>query len=274
MSLESWFPVWTATSRPLIGAITLGLLWTAEGVAPMFSGRQRRLPHAAANLGLALCNALIATGLALALVAATDWAGQRGFGLLTLTPLPLWVHCLLAILALDCWQYWWHRGNHTVPLLWRFHAIHHADAEMDASTGVRFHTVEMLFSFLARLLLLPLLGISLPELLFYETISLPVILFQHSNLRMSNAADRSLRWLIVTPWMHLVHHSRLQAETDANYTSLLSIWDRLFGSFKLRERPADIHLGLDGYSRQDWGELPGMLAAPFSKRSATENKAG
>ena len=114
-------------------------------------------------------------------------------------------------------------------------------------------------------MVLPLLGVTLPELLLYETISLPVILFHHSNLRLSNGADRCLRWLIVTPRMHYVHHSRWQPETDSNYTSLLSIWDRLFGSFRLRDQPAEISLGLDHYEEREWRRLPGMLAAPFRK---------
>ncbi|MBK8727444.1 MAG: sterol desaturase family protein [Holophagaceae bacterium] len=94
---------------------------------------------------------------------------------------------------------------------------------------------------------------------------LPVILFHHSNLGIPGWADRSLRWLIVTPWMHVVHHSRLQPETDSNYTSFLSVWDRLFGSFRLREKPEEIALGLDGYEERDWRGLPGILASPFRK---------
>jgi sterol desaturase/sphingolipid hydroxylase (fatty acid hydroxylase superfamily) len=112
---------------------------------------------------------------------------------------------------------------------------------------------------------LPLIGVTVPQLLAYETLSLPVILFHHSNLRIPNQADRCLRWLIVTPWMHYVHHSRWQPETDSNYTSFLSVWDRLFGSFRLRDQPAEISLGLDHYQEHEWRRLPGMLTAPFKK---------
>src|SRR6185503_20122131 len=195
----------------------------------------------------------------------TEWARAHSVGLLNLAPLPGWLHWLGAILLFDFWQYWWHRFNHRVPFLWRFHAVQHSDAEMDASSGVRFHTGEMVLSFLARLVVLPMIGVTLPELLLYETISLPVILFHHSNLGLSEQADRCLRWLIVTPRMHYVHHSRWQPETDSNYTSLLSVWDRLFGSFQLRDRPAEISLGLDHYEEREWRRLPGLLAAPFRK---------
>jgi sterol desaturase/sphingolipid hydroxylase (fatty acid hydroxylase superfamily) len=107
---------------------------------------------------------------------------------------------------------------------------------------------------------------TLPQLLLYETIVLPVVLFHHSNVRLSAAADRRLRWLLVTPWMHYVHHSRLQPETDSNYASLLSAWDRLFGSFRLRDDPAEIELGLTGWSEREWRRLSGMLLAPFRTR--------
>ena len=252
-------------SRQLIAAVMLAVLWAIESVAPMFPGRKRRLSHIATNLALAAINALIASGFAFAILAVTEWARTRSFGLLNLTSLPIWLHWFGAIVLFDCWQYWWHRFNHRVPLLWRFHAVHHSDAEMDASSGVRFHTGEMVFSFLARLLVLPLLGVTVPQLLVYETISLPVILFHHSNLRIPNRADRCLRWLIVTPWMHYVHHSRWQPETDSNYTSFFSVWDRLFGSFRLRDKPAEISLGLDHWQEHEWRWLPGLLAAPFKK---------
>lgn len=256
---------WLPHSRYLLAAVILAALWSIESVAPMFPGRQRRVSHIATNLALAGINALIASGFAFAILGVTEWARTQSFGLLNLTPLPIWLHWLAAIVLFDCWQYWWHRFNHRVPLLWRFHAVHHSDAEMDASSGVRFHTGEMVFSFLARLLVLPLIGLTIPQLLVYEAISLPVILFHHSNLRISSRTDRCLRWLIVTPWMHYVHHSRWQPETDSNYTSFLSVWDRLFGSFRLREKPAEISLGLDNYEEHEWRRLPGMLAAPFMK---------
>ena len=252
-------------NRPVIAALTLAVLWALESAAPMFVGRRRRVSHNVTNLALAGLNALIGSGFAFAIVGVTEWARAHSFGLLNLTPLPGWLHWLGALLLFDCWQYWWHRFNHRAPFLWRFHAVHHSDAEMDASSGVRFHTGEIILSFLARLAVLPLLGVTLPELLLYETISLPVILFHHSNLRIAEWADRGLRWLIVTPRMHYVHHSRWQPETDSNYTSLLSVWDRLFGSFQLREKPAEISLGLDHYEEREWRRLPGMLATPFRK---------
>jgi len=253
-------------TRYIAAATVLALLWTIESLAPMFVGRVRRVSHAAANVALASLNAVFAYAFAFGILFVTELAQEHRLGLLAQFDLPIWLHGLLALLLFDCWQYWWHRINHRLPLLWRFHAVHHADAEMDVSTGVRFHTGEMVLSLLMRLAVLPLIGMTLPQLLLYEAISLPVILFHHSNIRISAGVDRSLRWLIVTPWMHYVHHSRWQPETDSNYASVLSIWDRLFRSFRLRERPDEIELGLDHWEPSEWRRLGGILMAPFRKR--------
>lgn len=260
-------------SRYLVAAVMLAALWTVEAVAPMYVGRARRLSHFATNLALAALNAGVAYFFAFGILFVTEWARMEDFGFLRLFALPEWLNWLAALLLFDCWQYWWHRINHRVPLFWRFHAVHHSDAEMDASSGVRFHTVEMTFSFLARLAVLPVLGLTIPQLLVYEALSLPIILFHHSNMRLPGPVDRSLRWLIVTPWMHYVHHSRWQPETDSNYSSFLSVWDRLFGSFRLREKPQEISLGLDHWEEREWRGLFGMLAAPFRKRPSRDTDA-
>lgn len=253
-------------SRYLTAVFVLALLWTAESVAPMFVGRKHRVSHIATNLLLAVLNAAASYGFAFGLLAVTEFARVRGWGVVRWMPLPVWGQWVLAILLFDCWQYWWHRINHRVPLFWRFHAVHHSDADLDASSGVRFHTGELALSFLVRLIVVPLLGLTILQLLVYEALSLPIILFHHSNLRLSGRADRGLRWLIVTPWMHYVHHSRLQPETDSNYSSFLSIWDRLFGSFRLRARPQEIELGLDDWHEREWRRLSGILRAPFRQR--------
>ncbi|MDO8539679.1 MAG: sterol desaturase family protein [Opitutaceae bacterium] len=259
-------------SRYAMAAVALATLWTIESVVPMFVGREHRLSHIAANFGLAAINAAVSAAFAFAILFVTEWAQVHHFGLLNLVPLPEWLQWVTAIVLFDCWQYWWHRLNHRVPLFWRFHSVHHADAELDASSGVRFHTGEILFSFLARLVVLPLIGLTIPQLLVYEALSLPIVLFHHSNVRLPGRVDRRLRWLIVTPWMHYVHHSRWQPETDSNYASFLSVWDRIFGSLRLRENPQEIALGLDRWQEHEWRRLPGMLAAPFRKLSSRDRQ--
>ncbi len=254
-------------SKPLATALCLAALWVLEGVLPMFEGRARRVTHDGANLVLGVANAgLVSIAFAAATLAVTEWAAARAFGLLHIIPIEGALRLLLAVVVLDLWQYLWHRLNHRVPVLWRFHAVHHSDRDLDASSALRFHTGEILLSSVARLAVLPLLGLTIGEVLVYETILLPIILFHHSNVRVPEALDRCFRWLIVTPWMHWVHHSDYRPETDSNYASVFSVWDRLFGSFRFRDDPRAINLGLDGVPETDWTTLTGMLAMPFRRR--------
>jgi sterol desaturase/sphingolipid hydroxylase (fatty acid hydroxylase superfamily) len=204
----------------------------------------------------------------------TEWAAARSFGLLNASGLEGPLRLVTAVLVFDLWQYVWHRLNHRVPLLWRFHAVHHSDRDLDATSALRFHTGEIVLSASARLAILPLLGLTVGEVLVYETAMLPIILFHHSNVRVPERLDRMFRWLIVTPWMHWVHHSNYQPETDSNYASIFSFWDRLFGSFRFRDDPGSLTLGLDGAEHEGWATLGGMLSMPFRRRSNPRSGAG
>lgn len=250
-------------TRPAVAAGVLALLWIGEAVAPMVAGRTGRAAHAARNLTLGVLNAVVlAVVFAGAMLAVGEWAQRESLGLLRIVTLPAWVHWTLALVLIDAWQYAWHVLNHKLPLLWRFHAVHHSDAQMDASSGVRFHIGEVALSGLARLAILPTIGATVEHLALYELIVTPIVLFHHSNLRVPARLDRVLRLLIVTPGMHWVHHSRWRPETDSNFASGLSLWDRLFRTFRLRDDPAAINLGLDGYDGPRSSTLTGMLASP------------
>jgi len=267
MSVEpdSW--QWLTGVKPAVAAGALVVLWLIESVAPLAMERRRRLSHGAANILLGVLNAVAAGAVfGAAMLLVTEWARQQPFGLLHwVSPYaPAWVLWPVGLVLFDAWMYLWHVVNHRVPLLWRFHAVHHADREMDASTAMRFHTGEIVLSGAARLAVLPLIGLTMPQLLVYELILLPVILFHHSNVRVPGRVDAALRWVIVTPWMHWVHHSRWQPETDSNFASVLSVWDRLFGTFRLRDDPAGIDPGLDDDAdERQWRTLLGMLVRPF-----------
>jgi sterol desaturase/sphingolipid hydroxylase (fatty acid hydroxylase superfamily) len=250
-------------AKPVVSAICLGVLWTLEGLVPMFENRTKRVRHDLANLALGLFNALLVSAIfATATLTVTIRAEEASFGILHQIDGPPWAELVFALVAFDAWQYLWHRLNHQIPFLWRFHAVHHSDAELDASAGLRFHSGEILLSGAARLAVLPLLGLSIGQVLAYETVLLPVILFHHSNIRVAESVDRRLRAVIVTPWMHWVHHSDWQPETDSNYSSVLSIWDRLFGSFRLRRDPSRIRLGL-GLREAEWNTFSGILRMPL-----------
>ncbi|GAB4191470.1 MAG: hypothetical protein Kow00105_05550 [Phycisphaeraceae bacterium] len=267
---------WLSTSKPLVATTLLIALWVAESVAPMYLDRRGRVRHGFRNLALGLLNTLVvAMPFASLMLFVTGWAERHAFGVGHWLDGPAWLQWLIVLVLFDVWMYLWHRLNHRVPLLWRFHAVHHSDRDMDATSAFRFHTGEIAMSFMARLAVLPLLGMTMTQLLIYETVLLPVILFHHSNIRLPAWADRLLRWLIVTPRMHWVHHSREQPETDSNYASILSVWDRCFGTFRLRGRPETIQLGLhdeDGGLR--WRTLREMIAAPLNDTSPRKPKEG
>ena len=257
-----------ATSKPLVAAAALAVLWLLEGLVPMFEGRRERLRHDSANLALGIVNAAItALVFAGATLVVTEWARANSFGLLHRLGLAGAWSFAASFFLFDLWQYLWHRLNHRLPFLWRFHAVHHADRELSASSGLRFHTGEIVLSSVARLAVLPLIGMTIPQLVVYEAVLLPVILFHHGNLRLPARVDRRIRWLIVTPWMHWVHHSDFQPETDSNFSSVFSFWDRIFGSFRLVADPHTIDLGLGEMERREWATLQGMAAMPFRKAS-------
>ena len=225
--------------------------WSFESWRPLQHGDERalnlRLRHAVNNFMMAVVSTLVSRGLALVtLLYALQWSQQQGVGLLAASDLPVAFNWLAALLLIDIWQYGWHVMNHRWPFLWRFHVVHHADTTMDVTTGLRFHFVETALSTLIRVPVFILLGVQVEHLLMYELVVLPVVLFHHSNIRLPRSLDRVLRWVIVTPGMHWVHHSSIRAETNSNYSSLLSVWDRLFGSYRSRDDIAAVQLGVLG----------------------------
>lgn len=273
MNLDSTGTTWVGslqTFRGAGGAVALGMLWIAETIAPLYVGRTRRISHDLSNLVLAMLNMPVAAGLAAVLFIVTDAAQATHAGLLHWLPVSTPLQWILAFVLLDAWQYAWHRLNHAFPWLWRFHAVHHADAELDATSGIRFHMGELVFSFLARLAVLPILGITAPQLILYEAVSLPFVLFQHANLRLPARLDTVLAWVFVTPNMHFVHHSHWQPETDSNFASVFSFWDKLFGSYRVHPRPWEIQLGLDGWPIAAWRTVRGMWAAPWTAFSKNQ----
>ncbi len=264
------FPV----DKRLFALIALALMWTLEGWLPFFhefNERGKRYPHAGRNLAVGAFNAAVMVALFAGLVVYVA-AGARsaGFGLLPwLGPhrlgLPPWAETIAAVLVFDAWMYLWHRINHIIPFLWRFHRVHHSDPRMDVTSGVRFHPGEIALSFMARIFMVPLLGISIGQLAVYESILLPVIMLHHSNIAIPPGADVALRWIIVSPNMHRVHHSDWQPETDSNYASVFSWWDRIFGSYRWREDYRAITFGLHEFQDEAWQTLRGILKTPLRK---------
>jgi sterol desaturase/sphingolipid hydroxylase (fatty acid hydroxylase superfamily) len=164
------------------------------------------------------------------------------------------------LVLLDLFIYWWHRANHELPLLWRFHAVHHLDRFLDTTSAVRFHMGEVLLSALARAGVIMLLALPLASVVTFETLVLMATLFHHSNLRLPPALERALAAVIVTPSIHWVHHHRLRADTDANYCTILSLWDPLFRSRAPHHRTPDMAIGVEAREEEPILQL---LVAPF-----------
>jgi len=254
--------------RPWIafGLLVTLLFW--ETLSPFFhfpKGRDR-VRHGFRNILLSVLNAVLTTLVFVGLWwTAAAWAERHTFGLLHWLSSPVWMEWATAILLFDAWTYYWHRINHRIPFLWRFHRVHHSDPHMDVTTANRFHTGEIVMSSILRIPLIILLGASIGQLALYEVLMFAVVQFHHANIGIPEKWDRVLRLFIVTPYMHKVHHSRWQPETDSNYSSLLSIWDRIFRSFRINEKPKTIRLGLDEFDTPASQTFSGMLKTPVVK---------
>lgn len=247
----------------IIGLIALVALFAAEGFLPAYAGREQRLRHGAENLALAAMSAAVAAMAAPLLVLSVEYAAAHDLGLCHALGLG-WPACAaLTFVLFDLWMYAWHRANHQMPFLWRFHRVHHTDPAMDSTTALRFHPGEILLSTLANCLVLMALGMSLGMLVLYKTLMVLVILFHHSNLDVPARLDAALRRLIVPPSMHRVHHSAVRAETDSNYGTVFSLWDRLFRSFRLRDDPEAIRFGIGAYDEAAWQRPLRLLRLPL-----------
>jgi sterol desaturase/sphingolipid hydroxylase (fatty acid hydroxylase superfamily) len=190
---------------------------------------------------------------------------ERGWGLLNVLDLPHWLAVILAVLALDLAIYLQHVLFHAVPALWRLHRMHHADLEVDVTTGGRFHPIEILLSMAVKLAAIAALGAPALAVLAFEILLSATAMFNHGNVRLAGRLDRLLRWVVVTPDMHRVHHSVVPCETNSNFGFNMPWWDRLFGTY--RTQPAAGHeamtIGIGQFrnTREQW--LDRMLTQPF-----------
>lgn len=219
------------------------------------------------NLGVVLLNTVVLRlFFPVAAVGAAFVAADRGWGVFNALDWPAWMEILMSILVLDALVYGQHVMFHKVPLLWRVHRMHHIDLDFDVTTGLRFHPIEILISMGVKWLAILTIGAPAIAVLIFEILLNALPMFNHANARMPATLDRVLRWLVVTPDMHRVHHSVIREETDSNYGFNLSCWDRLFRTY--RDQPAEGHLGMtigqsDWRNPEDCVSLWGMLRIPF-----------
>jgi sterol desaturase/sphingolipid hydroxylase (fatty acid hydroxylase superfamily) len=255
-------PAWL--SAPVVlGAF--GLLVWLERRRPLRRAVESKSRRGARNLAVAAAGAaaLSLTEKPLA-DALTSLVERRRVGLLKVIRLPRFVEVAAAVVLLDYTLYLWHVLTHRVPLLWRFHLVHHLDLDLDASTALRFHFAELVLSVPWRAAQIILIGVSPLALSLWQTLLLVSILFHHSNVRLPAGLERRLNLLVVTPRMHGIHHSDVKRETDSNWSSGLTVWDRLHGTLRLDVPQDEIIVGVPAYRDPRELALFEILKLPFT----------
>ena len=230
---------------------------------PLAIGRARRWPG---NLGILVLDALLvrllipAAAVGMAVIAA-----QRGWGLLNITPWPSVLEGLIGFLALDLAIYAQHVAFHKVPILWRLHRMHHADLDIDVSTGLRFHPLEIILSMLIKMAVVVLIGVPAVAVVAFEVALNATSMFNHSNAAMPMWLDRIVRLIVVTPDMHRVHHSIKRYETDSNFGFNLPWWDRLFGTYRAQPEAGheEMTIGLPIFRDPQELRLDRLITQPF-----------
>ncbi|MDP1798301.1 MAG: sterol desaturase family protein [Planctomycetaceae bacterium] len=255
------------------GVLLVMTLW--EWLAPRRPLTVRKAPRWVSNLGLVVLNIVLVRLLVPVTAAAAAIVAQsRGWGVLHLIDWPSWAELVLAMLAFDLTIYLQHVLFHAVPLLWRLHLVHHADLDFDVTTGVRFHTLEILLSALIKLAAVVVIGPSVVAVVIFEVLLNATAMFNHSNVQMPGWLDGALRWLVVTPDMHRVHHSVIRRETNSNFGFNFPWWDFLLGTY--RRQPQEGHeamtIGISHLRDElEVDRLPRMLALPFRSHTALDS---
>ena len=247
------------------GIFAVMAVW--EVLAPKRALTVSKAVRWANNLGLVFFNSFILRLLfPAAAVGMAVFAGEQGWGLLNYYPVPATVAIVVSVIAMDFVIYLQHVMVHAVPALWRLHRVHHADLDYDVTTGARFHTFEIILSMLIKFATIIVLGPPVVAVVIFEVVLNATAMFNHGNVSLPKGLDRVLRWFVVTPDMHRVHHSVEDDEANSNFGFSLPWWDRLFGTY--RDQPRAGHegmtIGIHTYramKQVSW--LPGMLALPF-----------
>ena len=250
------------------GVLAVMAVW--EVLAPRRALRVSKLVRWGNNLALVFLNSLLLRLLfPAAAVGMAAFAAEQGWGLLNYFTLPAGLAVLVSVIALDFAIYLQHIMVHAVPALWRLHRVHHADMDFDVTTGARFHPLEIMLSMLIKFATIAVLGPPLVAVVIFEVLLNATAMFNHSNVCMPAALDRVLRWVVVTPDMHRVHHSVEDDEANSNFGFNLPWWDRLLGTY--RDQPRAGHeamiIGIHKYNTpRQVAWLPGMLVLPFIGR--------
>ena len=249
-------------------SIFLGMLIAMGALEALFPARDRVQPRSrrwTANLGLVVIDTLaIRVLFPVIAVGAALWADTEGWGILNVLSLPSWATILLAVIILDMMIYWQHVAFHKVPILWRLHKVHHADRDLDASSGLRFHPIEIVISMAYKMVLVVALGAPVIAVIIFEILLNGCALFNHANIRLPKWLEKPLRQIMVTPALHRIHHSVIERETNSNYGFSVIWWDKIFRSYT--DKPdGKLTLGLSEYQTDAPSGLWWSLITPFRR---------
>lgn len=251
-----------------IGILVIMGIWeTFAARRPLTRSRSYRWLN---NLGLVVLNTmLVRVVFPTATVGMAVFANEQGWGVLGYWQLGFIMNVFLSLVILDFMIWLQHVTVHAIPVLWRLHRVHHADPDYDVTTGLRFHPLEILLSMCIKFIVIIALGPPVVSVIIFEVVLNGMAMFNHGNVRVPLAIDRVLRLVVVTPDMHRVHHSVEDDETNSNFGFNLSIWDRMFGTYKAQPREGHdaMKIGIRGFEKQqEASSLPGMLVLPFKGR--------
>ena len=258
--------------RPLerMAILVGGLLifWIIEGAIPLMQPQYKKTKyrHAIVNFSFTVMHLIIHTSLAVFIILLSDWCRSTGFGLVYWTGANVLATIIVSFLLLDLMGGWMaHFTQHKTMMLWRFHMVHHADNNVDVTTGLRHHPVESVLRGVFFFAAIFLSGAPMYAVMIYQTITVLFVAFTHANIRLPRLIDSAMSWIFVSPNMHKVHHHWQQPYTDSNYGAVLSVWDRLFGTYRHLD-PQQLRYGLDRYYPNEHDEnFMQLLKRPFGK---------
>ncbi len=246
-----------------------GLLffWIIEGAIPLFplKYKKTKLRHAGVNFVFTVIHLIIHTFIAILIIKLSDWCLHNQFGLVYWFNTGVILTIVIAVLALDFSSWLVHLIMHKVPLLWRFHLIHHSDTNVDVTTGLRHHPGDSILRGAFFLLLIFVSGAPMYGVMIYQTLVVLATAFTHANISLPSSLDRALSFILISPNMHKIHHHWKQPYTDSNYGAVFSIWDRLLGTFMSLDIK-QVRYGLDRYYPAEKDEeVMALLKKPFEK---------
>ena len=265
--MENWVIEHANEVQVILFFALFAVLLFVEVIVP-FRRQPSREERWKTNLALTVLNIVVLSAIPVTFFGTAVWAFGKGIGILNYWILPLWLTAAGTLLGRGFISFFTHFLMHKVPILWRLHEIHHLDTEMDVTTTVRFHPLEFVTNVIIGAPIVIVLGFAPWVLLFYEILDAGVTLFSHANITLPGWIDRWLRYIIVTPDLHRIHHSSWQPETDSNYSAVFPIWDVIFGTFRTdtRDPQRSMELGLEKVRDERVNRFGWLLWRPFRRK--------